>query len=41
MIAEGASDEGDFARYYVYNKDTVHEMMSMFEKSYLSNLNVK
>jgi len=41
MIASGASDKGDFARFNVHNKDTVHEMVSMFEKSDLSNLNVK
>jgi hypothetical protein len=31
MTAEGASDEEDFARFNVRNKDTVHEMVSMFE----------
>jgi len=41
MIAEGAWDEGAFARFNVRNKDTVHEMVLMFEKSDLSNLNVK
>jgi len=41
MIAEGASDEGAFAQFNVCNKGTVHEMVLMFEKSDLSNLNVR
>jgi len=31
VTAEGASDEEDFVGFNVRNKETVHEMVSMFE----------
>ena len=32
MTADGASDEEDFAGFYVRNKETFHEIVSMFVK---------
>jgi hypothetical protein len=33
----GCLDEEDFAGFYVHNKDTVHELVSLFEKLDPSN----
>jgi len=38
MTAQGASEEEDFTEFNDCNKDTVREMVSMFEKLDLSNL---
>jgi 7-cyano-7-deazaguanine synthase in queuosine biosynthesis len=38
MAAQGALEEEDFTGFNDCNKDTVREMMSMFEKLDLSNL---
>jgi hypothetical protein len=37
MAGEGASDEEDFAGFNIRNKDTVHEMVSLYEKLNTSN----
>ena len=37
MIAEGASDEEDFAGFNVHNKETVHEIVLMSKKLDPSN----
>jgi hypothetical protein len=37
MAGEGASDEEDFAGFSIRNKDTVHEMVSLYKKLNPSN----
>ena len=37
MAGEGASDEEDFAGFNIRNIDTVHEMVSLYEKLNTSN----
>jgi len=37
MTAEGATDEEDFAGFYVRNKETFHEIVSTFVKMDPSN----
>jgi hypothetical protein len=32
MVGEAASDEEDFARFNIGNKDKPHEMVSLYEK---------
>jgi hypothetical protein len=40
-VAEGASEDDDFAGFNVCNKDTLHEMVFMSENWTLQTLNVK